>query len=210
VWVVVGLGNPGQEYAATRHNLGFRVVDELLRRAGARARHGAGDYELASARLAGNPVLLVKPTTYVNRSGRALIQLAGRYSFTIAEVVAIVDDVSLPFGKLRLRPGGSAGGHNGLRSLHELLGTDGYARLRIGVGMPPEGADLADFVLEPLGGEAWSGLESAVAGAVEAVELACRQGVPVAMNAFNRDPGAATEPRPARDHAAGESPPGGP
>jgi PTH1 family peptidyl-tRNA hydrolase len=186
VWVVVGLGNPGREYAATRHNLGFRVVNELLRRAGARARHGAGDYELASTRLAGTPVLLVKPTTYVNRSGRALTQLAGRYSFTTAEVLAIVDDVSLPFGKLRLRPEGSAGGHNGLRSLIETLGSGAFPRLRLGVGGAPPGADLADYVLAPFAAEEQEALPDFLTRAADALERVLTDGVERAMTAVNR------------------------
>jgi PTH1 family peptidyl-tRNA hydrolase len=185
VWVVVGLGNPGREYADTRHNLGFRVVDELLRRAGTRARRGAGDYELASARLAGITVLLVKPTAYVNRSGRALDQLGGRYSFSRAEVLAIVDDVSLPFGKLRLRPSGSAGGHNGLRSLVESLGDGGFPRLRLGVGAAPPGADLADYVLAPFATDEQRALPEFVARAADAVERVLTAGVECAMTVVN-------------------------
>jgi len=189
VWVVFGLGNPGREYADTRHNLGFRVVDELLRRAGARARRGAGDYDLASARLGGTPVLLVKPSTYVNRSGRAIQQLGGRYSFGPAELLVVVDDVALPFGKLRLRPGGSAGGHNGLRSLVETLGTGDFPRLRLGVGGAPPGADLADYVLAPFSDEEQQALPGLIAQAADAVQRVLALGVERAMSLVNTSAG---------------------
>jgi PTH1 family peptidyl-tRNA hydrolase len=188
VLVVVGLGNPGARYTDTRHNLGFRVVDELLRRAGLRARRGAGDYEAAEVRLGDAPALLVKPTTYVNRSGRALEQLAAVQPFQPADLLVVVDDVYLPLGRLRLRPAGSAGGHNGMQSLLDTLGTPAFPRLRLGVGGPPPGVPLPDWVLGTFPAEEMERLPEFVGRAADAVLEVARLGVEAAMPAVNAPP----------------------
>jgi PTH1 family peptidyl-tRNA hydrolase len=185
VWVVVGLGNPGSEYAATRHNLGFRVVDALLVRCGARARRGAGEFVAAEVRIAAASVLLVKPTTYVNRSGRVLLQLAARHPVDPARLLAVVDDVALPFGRLRLRPSGSAGGHNGLRSMIQALGADGFPRLRLGVGAAPPGVALEDWVLGPFASEEEREVPAFVDRAADAVLRIVESGVEAALPAVN-------------------------
>jgi len=185
VWIVVGLGNPGGEYEDTRHNLGWLVADELLQRAGARPKRGAGDFRSAEVRLAGVPALIVKPTTYVNRTGRALRQLAAVQPYDVAEILAVVDDVALPFGKLRLRPSGSAGGHNGLRSMIESLGTDAFPRLRLGVGAAPPGTLLEDWVLAPFPKEERREVPEFVARAADAVERVLEVGVERAVPLVN-------------------------
>lgn len=188
MWIVVGLGNPGSEYAETRHNLGFLVVDELLRRAGARARRGAGDFQAAEARAAGAEVLLVKPTTYVNRTGRALRQLGASRAVVPAELLVVLDDVYLPFGRLRLRPGGSAAGHNGMLSIIDALGTQEFPRLRLGVGGPETGTALPDWVLSPFTTEEREALSAFVARAADAVECVVELGVDRAIPLVNAPP----------------------
>jgi PTH1 family peptidyl-tRNA hydrolase len=186
VWVVVGLGNPGREYAATRHNLGFMVVDVLLRRAGARARRGSGDFEAGEVQIASQRVLLVKPTTYVNRTGRAIEQLAAWHPFALEDLLAIVDDVYLPFGRLRLRPDGSAGGHNGLKSMLQTLGGDAFPRLRLGVGQPAgETIALEDWVLGTFPKDERAQLPEFLDRAANAVERIVEVGVERALPAVN-------------------------
>lgn len=149
--VIVGLGNPGRRYEQTAHNLGFAVVEELARRAGIgwvpSERHRA---ELAEGRIAGQPVLLVKPQTFMNLSGESVGSIARQRELGQDDLLAITDDVALPIGRLRLRPSGSHGGHNGLRSLIERLGTEGFARLRVGIQPPWAVEDLAAYVLAKL------------------------------------------------------------
>jgi PTH1 family peptidyl-tRNA hydrolase len=188
VLVVVGLGNPGGRYADTRHNLGFRVVDELLRRGRARAVRGDAEYESAEVRLDGEPALLVKPTTYVNRSGRAVLQLLARYAVLPADLLVVVDDIDLPFGRLRLRGAGSAGGHNGMQSLLEALGTPEFARLRLGVGAPPAEVELADWVLLGFAPDELRALPEFVGRAADAVQAVARLGVAAAMPGVNAPP----------------------
>ena len=147
-WIVAGLGNPGPRYAGTRHDLGFMLVDRLAREAGEpwrseRGTHVAGPFRLGGA---GDPVLLVKPQDYMNLSGPPLQSLMGRQHVPLPRLLVACDDINLPLGKLRLRPSGSAGGHNGLSSIIGCLGTE-FPRLRLGVGKEPSGMDRADWVL---------------------------------------------------------------
>lgn len=185
MWVVVGLGNPGREYAGTRHNIGFMVVDELARRAGVRLRAGRGDFEAAEARLAGNKLWLMQPTTYVNRTGRAITQFRTAVVFDPEELLAVVDDVALPFGRLRLRASGSAGGHNGLRSILEALGTPAFPRLRAGVGAPAGEVDLADHVLGRFTRAEREALPDLVGRCADAVEAIVEIGVERASTRVN-------------------------
>ncbi len=163
---VVGLGNPGPEYALTRHNLGFMVVDLLAQRWGARWRPGRGDYWEAEGEA-----LLVKPTTFMNLSGIAVRQLAERYGLEPEEILVIVDDVNLPFGRLRLRTKGSSGGHRGLESIIFHLGTENFPRLRVGIGPKPEGLSLADFVLSEFTEEERKNLPKVLEAAAQGAEL---------------------------------------
>ena len=189
MWVVVGLGNPGREYAGTRHNLGFTVVDELLRRAGARATRAAGDYLAATLELGGREALLVKPTTYVNRSGRAVQQALAQRGLGPGELLAVVDDVALPFGRLRLRPSGGPGGHNGLRSVIEVLGTEAFPRLRLGVGTPVDvEIPLADWVLGPFTPDERAALPEFVGRGADAVLRVLEVGVEASIPEVNSPP----------------------
>lgn len=183
--LVVGLGNPGPEYRGTRHNVGFLVVDELARRAGAdtwREQHGA---LVARARAAGDGVTLVKPLTFMNLSGQAVGAVAGYYKVEPADVLVVADDVALPLGRLRLRRAGGAGGHNGLKSLIEHLGTQAFPRLRVGVGRGDERRDLADHVLGRFEAGEREVVTAAVLRAADAVDAVLSDGIERAMSAFN-------------------------
>lgn len=184
--VIVGLGNPGEDYRGTRHNAGANVVAGLARAHGVKFRAGRGDFLTGTGTISGRPVQLVLPLTFMNASGRAV---AGAMEATgaSAEVLLVVcDDVNLPLGRLRLRTGGSSGGHNGLASVIGSLGTEGFARLRLGVGGAPEGTDLADFVLEPFDERELPEVEAMGRRAVEALEFLLDRGMRAAMNEYNR------------------------
>jgi PTH1 family peptidyl-tRNA hydrolase len=181
--IIVGLGNPGPHYAATRHNVGFMVVDQLAAQ-DTRGRWVDQDHsQAAQVVLAGQELLLVKPQTYMNRSGAAVAAFRQRLGFAPEEVLVLLDDFLLDFGRLRLRRSGSDGGHNGLASILEHLGTPLVPRLRLGIGAPRAGEDPIDYVLGPFGAS------EQVAGLVErgcqAVETCAREGIDKAMNQFN-------------------------
>lgn len=180
--VVVGLGNPGARYAQTRHNIGFMVADWL-----AAARGGPwrvqGESQVAPLGLADREVILVKPQTYMNRSGAAVAALQAQAGFAPGEMLVLLDDFLLDFGRLRLRRGGSDGGHNGLASVLEHLNTQEVPRLRLGIGPLPPGEESIDYVLSPFSpGEDVEGL---VARGCLAVEACASAGIEVAMNQFN-------------------------
>ena len=185
-WLVVGLGNPGDKYENTRHNVGFLTVDELAERARVpvqRLKHRAltNTVELGGAR-----VLLMKPVTYMNLSGEAVGEAARFYKIPPERVLVISDDVSLPIGKLRIRKGGSAGGHNGLKSIIQHLGTDQFPRIKIGVGEKPHpDYDMADWVLSKFTGEDLKTIQAAVKKAADAVACYLENGPDKAMNRFN-------------------------
>ena len=183
--LVAGLGNPGRRYAGTRHNVGFAVADEFVRRAG-----GTFDQERAHAlvcRLKPGPdaTLVAKPLTMMNLSGEAVAELARFYKIDPSSILAVVDDVNLPLGRLRLRTGGSAGGHNGLRSLMACLATGEFPRLRVGVGRGDPRRDLADHVLARFDPDEVDSVNDAVARAADAVETFLAEGILAAMNRFN-------------------------
>jgi PTH1 family peptidyl-tRNA hydrolase len=147
--LVVGLGNPGPNYAKTRHNLGFMVADLLADRIGSKFKvHKRSGAEISTGRLGGRSVVLAKPRTYMNESGRQVGPLANFYSVPPADVVVIHDDLDIEFGRVRLKLGGGEGGHNGLRSIATALGTKDFQRVRIGIGRPPGRKDPAAYVLE--------------------------------------------------------------
>ncbi len=186
--VVVGLGNPGRRYRGTRHNVGFDVMDELARRGGI-------DFEpaptliaatLARLRRPDQAVLLVKPQTFVNRSGEAVSGLLRYFKVDLAGLLIVVDEVQLPLGRVRARRSGSAGGHNGLRSVIDDLGTEAFSRLRIGVGRGDGRRDLADHVLARFEPHEREALHAAVSRAADAAELFIEQGIEAVMNRFNR------------------------
>jgi len=182
--VVVGLGNPGPKYAGTRHNVGFDVVDYLARSpacAGFRERFEAF---VAEAKEGDETVLLVKPLTFMNLSGRAVRAVLDFYKLPAERLLVVCDDFNLPLGKLRVRAKGSHGGQNGLRNIQDQLGTDAYARLRIGVGQPAVG-DAVDFVLSKFKPGERAAADAAVAAAAQAVLVWVKSGLEVCMNRFN-------------------------
>ena len=184
--LVAGLGNPGAKYRGTRHNVGFEVMDLLARRHGLVFETAPADALQARWRRPDDAVMLVKPLTFMNVSGQAILALAHFYKVALADVLVVADDVNLPLGRLRLRATGTEGGHNGLRSVAEHLGTIDYARLRIGVGRGDLRRDLADHVLARFEPDEESGIEAAVARAADAVETWVSDGLAKAMNVFNR------------------------
>jgi PTH1 family peptidyl-tRNA hydrolase len=184
VQLVLGLGNPGSRYAETRHNVGFRVVDELARRdgSGSWSRYPLCDMRLLSV---GRGVITAKPSTFMNRSGAALEWLLRRYSLAPEQVLVVVDDVDLKLGRLRLRKHGGPGTHNGLRDLCEVAGTS-FPRLRVGVRGEEVWDDLASYVTEPFDTEELDTVAAVIGRAADAVVAAVADGLDVAMNRFNR------------------------
>jgi PTH1 family peptidyl-tRNA hydrolase len=187
--LIVGLGNPGREYRETRHNLGFLVVDEIARRhqlTWAMAPAQVPDSFVAK-RYGADPVLLAKPLTFMNRSGEAVAALSRYFDIVPPDLLVVVDDVDLPFGRLRARARGSAGTHNGLKSVVERLGTSDFPRLRLGVGRGDTRRDLADRVLSTFEPDERAGLEPFVARAADAAEMFAAGDILKVMNAYNAD-----------------------
>ena len=185
-WLIVFLGNPGPKYENTRHNAGFMAGAAAQERFGVkmdRLRHRA---LTARCEIAGQGVLLMEPQTYMNLSGEAVGQAARFYKIPPERVLVISDDVSLPLGKLRIRKGGSAGGHNGLKSIIQHLGTDQFPRIKVGVGQKPHpDYDMADWVLSKFAGEDLKTITEAIRKAADAVECLIQEGPDKAMNRFN-------------------------
>ncbi|HZL19547.1 MAG TPA: aminoacyl-tRNA hydrolase [Polyangia bacterium] len=193
--LVVGLGNPGEQYQDNRHNLGFKVVDELRARARgpvSRAKFGA---ELCEVTLGGARILLCKPMEFMNVSGQAVARVAAFWKVPAADVVVVHDELDLPFGRLKLGVGGGHGGHNGVRSMLSDLGGAEFARVRVGVGRPAAGRDPADYLLSDFSRAEDKELPALVGLAADAIEMVISKGLPTAMNRFNgkaqshKDPG---------------------
>jgi PTH1 family peptidyl-tRNA hydrolase len=185
--MIVGLGNPGPRYARNRHNIGFQIADAFA------AAHGLSFDKLQFKARVGQGafgperVLLVKPQDYMNLSGPPVQSLASFYKVVLADILVVFDDLDLPLGKLRLRPFGGAGGHNGMRSLIQRLGSDQFPRLRVGIGRPPGQMDAADYVLENFTAAEDELMTLARAQAVQALETWLSEGLAAAMNRFNRE-----------------------
>ncbi len=186
--LVAGLGNPGERYRRTRHNVGFMVVDALMARAGFRSGHEEPDAWVAPMRSFDQDILLVKPLTFMNRSGAAVERLLAAHACQPADLVVIVDDVALELGRLRVRERGSHGGHNGLRSIVDTLSTEEFPRVRVGIKKGELPGELADYVLDAFPPEDVLVVQDAVGRAAEAVECLIREGVAAAMNRFNGTP----------------------
>jgi len=187
VKVIVGLGNPGAEYDATRHNVGWWVVDRLAYDWSFGAFRKERRRLITSGRVDDHTVVLVKPTTFMNRSGAAVGGLRGEADFDVAsDLLVVVDDASLEVGKVRFRPSGSSGGHNGLKSIESALGTREYPRLRLGVGRCPTGTDLADWVLSPMSQEDEDAVVGLLPELTPAVEYWLDGGMQDTMDRFNR------------------------
>ena len=183
--VIVGLGNPGTEYTDTRHNLGFWCLDLLARAHSITLSRRHRSALLGEGVIQGHRVALVKPRTFVNRSGAAASYLLARYRIPPERLLVIYDELELPLGKIRLRPEGGAGGHNGIKSIIETIGTPAFPRLRIGIGRPPAGVDPVEYVLGTMAADERERAGQAVERAADAVVAALVDGVPAAMNRFN-------------------------
>jgi len=184
--IILGLGNPGLRYALSRHNVGFLAVDRLASEIGARFRVVEERLEVAQAKAFGEELILAKPLTYMNWSGKAAAELAVRHSVPPQEFVVVYDDIALPLGRLRLRARGSAGGQRGMQSVVEHLQTREIPRLRLGILGKGERRDLAEYVLQAFDPDEWPVVEKMLERSVEALALAVSRGVPVAASKFNR------------------------
>ena len=187
MYLIVGLGNPGRQYEATRHNMGFDVIDKLVEeyqvpQAGVKfnAMYGKG-------RIGGQPVILMKPLSYMNLSGGPIREMANYFKINPeTEMIVIYDDIDLDPGQLRIRKKGSAGGHNGIKDIIRRLGTEKFIRIRVGVGAKPKDWDLADFVLGHFSDSDRKLVDEGINDAAEAVEMILSEGVDAAMNKYNR------------------------
>ena len=182
---VFGLGNPGRRFAGTRHNAGAMVLDILARRHGIRLWRRRYKAACGRGRVRGKPVWLFKPRTYMNLSGYAVATAVEELRLEAENVLVMCDDIDLPTGNIRLREKGSAGGHKGLRSIIDELGTQDFARLRLGVGAPPPGGDAAAYVLSPFEAAQTEQIDAALARAADAAETWLVEGAARAMTAFN-------------------------
>ena len=183
--LIVGLGNPGLGYRSTRHNVGFRCVDLMARKWGVRLSDRRARAVLGQGHHAGQDVVLAKPRTFMNNSGEGVVSLLTRFAAQPSDLVIIADDMNLPVGKLRVRPGGSDGGHKGIRSIIDALGTEAFPRVRVGIGRPSSGRDQVSYVLgrtteaeDPL-------IAQAVKWVVQAVDCLLTENIDVAMDRFN-------------------------
>ena len=191
--LIVGLGNPGREYAHSRHNVGFWCLNRLARRHGIAFSSRGRLAAVGEGRLTGQPVILAKPRTFVNLSGRAVSHLLQRYRLSPQQLLVVCDDLDLPLGRVRLRPSGSHGGHRGMRSIIDAIDSQDFPRIRIGIGRPEvageptwEPEHVVDYVLGPMTAEERHILDEAVAMAGEAILCLLAEGVETAMNQYTR------------------------
>ena len=191
--LIAGLGNPGPEYEWTPHNLGFLALDALAERAAIRVTRPEAKAKVGLGKILGQDVVLAKPQTYMNLSGVSIRMLLGKYELDPTEMIVLVDDVDLPWGHLRIRERGSAGTHNGLKSIVESIGTQEFIRIRLGVGPEKIWGDLRDYVLAPMGREEREIAAQMTSDAGSAVELIFSDGVGKAMSRFNRKASATPE-----------------
>jgi PTH1 family peptidyl-tRNA hydrolase len=189
-WLVVGLGNPGKEYERNRHNVGFRVADEVARRCGVKLDQKKFRGKFAVARRAGAALYLLKPQTYVNASGNSVGPAAHFYRLAPERLLVVCDDIDLPFGRIRIRPDGSSGGHNGLKSIMQSLGgRQDFPRIRLGVGRPPHVREVVvEHVLEDFSKEEEKALEELVPDLADAVEIVLDGQIDRAMDQYNGRP----------------------
>jgi peptidyl-tRNA hydrolase, PTH1 family len=185
-WLVIGLGNPGRQYERSRHNMGFLVVDELARRQGGRITDRAAKSMTGRVHLSDRELVLAKPQTMMNLSGQAAKALLTKYQVPLDRTLVVHDELDLPFGRLRIRKGGSSAGNHGLDSLIASLGTSAFVRYRVGIGRPP--GDGVDYVLSPFTASEREQLPAVVGRVADAVEVAIENGVDRAMTDFNRAP----------------------
>ncbi len=185
-WLIVGLGNPGPEYAKTRHNCGFRALDILAQKLGCKVDKGKFEGLYGQTTYEGHKLYLLKPLTYMNLSGRSVLQLSAYFNIPPQRIVVIFDDISLDIGRLRIRSNGSAGGHNGIKSIISQLGSQDFPRVKVGVGAKPNpDFDLADWVLSAFSASEEKTLQAALDRAADAALCIVSQGTMEAANRFN-------------------------
>ena len=184
--LIVGLGNPDPEYQWTPHNLGFMAVDELANRGGIRISRPEGKALVGRGKLAGKEVLLAKPQTYMNLSGMSVRELLGKYELTVGDLLVMWDEAQLPLGTIRIHPDGSAGSHNGAKSVIGSVGTPQFARLRLGCGQEQQAGSRKEYVLRPMRKPELEIAAEMLAEAGDAVEMILSQGIAAAMNKYNR------------------------
>ena len=185
MYIIVGLGNPGEKYVHTRHNVGFEVIDILADRIGIHVDEKKHKGLCGRGVLEGQKVVLVKPQTFMNLSGESVRAVADFYKVAADEIIVVYDDISLEPGRLRVRGKGSAGGHDGIKNIIAHLGTQEFPRVKVGIGEKPKGMDLADYVLSHFGRGEWEQMEEAFKEAADAVAVMISQGTEAAMNRFN-------------------------
>ena len=191
-WLLAGLGNPGSEYAKTRHNVGFWLAEAVVRDAGGNlTRHKRAQAMVCETRVGGLPgerIVVVEPLSFMNASGGPVKALLDFYSVPTSNLIVAHDELDIPLGSIRVKAGGGDNGHNGLRSIRSALGTGDFLRIRLGIGRPPGRQDPADFVLKPFTADQRPEAETMVERAVGAVEMLIMQGLPATQNVFNADP----------------------
>jgi PTH1 family peptidyl-tRNA hydrolase len=183
--LICGLGNPGRAYAKHRHNIGFKVVDELAKRHDVAVEKKAFGAKIGSGSLSKGPVIFAKPQTFMNLSGTAVSPLFGYYRCSLEDLIVVHDDIDLEVGRIKIAKGSGHGGHNGVKSIIDELGRNDFYRVRVGVGRPPEGMDPADYVLNPFTKEDAAKLEEMVAQAADAVEILIEKGLQLAQQKFH-------------------------
>jgi PTH1 family peptidyl-tRNA hydrolase len=191
--LIVGLGNPGQKYRGTRHNIGFEVIAALNAAHGQIRPNARFNSEIAAIQIGQEKVLLQTPLTFMNLSGQAVRAAIDFYKLPLSDLLVVCDDLALPPGKLRVKPGGSAGGQKGLRDIIEKVGSSEFCRLRIGIGQAPAGRDAADWVLSRFSAEESPGMQVSIARARDAAVVWVERGVDTCMNRFNAAPEASRE-----------------
>lgn len=183
--LIVGLGNPGSDYKSTRHNVGFEVIDNLAEKLSISFDPDNGLYQKGEGRFKGQSVVLIKPTTFMNRSGKAITKALAETGFDKSECLVCYDDINLEPGQIRLRPGGSAGGHNGISDIIEKLQTKSFPRLRVGIGKEFSRGKQAEYVLEPFTAKQREEIDKSIDLASDAILTFLRGGIDIAMNEFN-------------------------
>ncbi|MEM1041190.1 MAG: aminoacyl-tRNA hydrolase [Bacteroidota bacterium] len=184
--IIIGLGNPGPDYEGTRHNAGFMVADAVARKAGLAFEIGGGPFASAWGSYRGTPLGVAKPLDFMNRSGTAARKLVALARVEVEDLLVVYDDLALDLGRVRLRPGGSAGGHNGVQDIIDRLNSSNFPRLRVGIGSSFSRGRQVDYVLAPFGRDEQPVIEDAVATATEAALAFVREGLTAAMNRYNR------------------------
>lgn len=185
MFVIAGLGNPGDKYSGTRHNVGFGVIDQLADDYGIDVSTKGHKALFGKGMIGGHKVILAKPQTYMNLSGESIRDLVSYYKISEEELIVVYDDISLDVGRLRLRPKGSAGGHNGIKSIISCLQTESFWRIKVGVGNKPPRMDLADYVLGRFKGEELDAIRTGIENAAKAAVCLMDEGMEAAMNQFN-------------------------